>query len=661
MSRVLCALSDKATPMRLTSLFSFGFFLLSGLSLFGQHPAGAPPKAVKLFEKAEAALKAQDPDQAIRFLKDALVVAPDYYDAWVDLGHLHRERREWEATVACYEKALRLDSLYRPAIWYQTALALREMGRFEEAIPKLETYLAQNPKNERQKAFAVQLLEQTRFAAQAVKNPVPFQPQPLHSFINTPLPEYLPSLSADGQLLVFTRVVNGQEDFYFSFRSPETNDWQPPQPLEELNTPVNEGAHCLSADGRVLVFTACNQRDGLGSCDLYISTWSKGEWSPPRNLRAPVNSPGYETQPTLSANGNTLLFASTRPGGFGGNDLWQSDRLPDGRWSTPRNLGPVINTAEDDQAPFLHPDGRTLYFMSKGHPGMGGFDLFFSRKSDAGEWEKPQNLGYPINTLDNEGALIVSADGKKALFTKDQKQAEPKGRPVTDIYEFDLYAEARPTPVTYVRGVVKDAVTKTPVQATVQIASVEGGLREDSLSTWEDGSFFICLPLGENYAFTVEKKGYLFFSENYELREQREAGAPYEVEILLYPAPAVASPPGDQGPSSPPVVLRNVFFATGSAELRPASTAELDRLFRLLESNPAMRIELHGHTDDVGAEADNLDLSTRRAKAVYGYLIEKGIAPARLSYRGFGESMPLAPNTTPENRQRNRRTEFVVR
>jgi outer membrane protein OmpA-like peptidoglycan-associated protein/tetratricopeptide (TPR) repeat protein len=634
------------------------FLFFSGLLLF--FPAQAqeklpsvPPRATKGYEKAKIAIKAGDLDKAAKLLVSALAVAPDYPDARVQLAYIHYDQGRIEEALLGYKRVLAQHPSWKPVLWYQAAQACAKLSRFEEAVPMLETFLSLDHKSERQVQAAEVLLKQSRFAASAMRNPVPFQPRTLGPAINTELPEYLPSLSADASLLVFTRVVNGQEDFYTSTWS---EGWQAAQALTELNTRMNEGAHCLSANGRVLVFTACNYPDGMGSCDLYISQRENKSWTRPLNIGAPVNTDGYETQPSLSADGNMLLFTSTRPGGYGKNDLWQSIRQPNGRWGAPQNLGPLINTPEDDQAPFLHPDGQTLYFMSKGHPGLGSFDLYLSRRDSLGQWQQPINLGYPINTPAHEGAIVVSTDGRQAFYTKEQGPAGIPGFPRTDIYTFDLYPEARPLPVTYAKGIVRDASTRQPLQADVEIR-IPG--RETVLlrtQSAEDGAFLVCLPIGKTYALHVQRKGYVFFSENFDLSNTADSLRAYVLTPELQPLQARTI---SVDTASAPIVLRNVFFASGSAELLPASVEELQRLQRLLRDNPDMRIQINGHTDDVGEEKANQLLSEQRAKAVRDYLVAQGIEISRLAYRGFGESMPIAPNDSAENQQRNRRTEFV--
>ncbi len=637
-------------------LFFFPLFL-GKVPVFSQQSPPIPEKAVRLYEKA-LTLQETQAQQAEALLREATRIAPRYRDAWAKLGDLEGAQGDFEEALFAYEKALDIDPVSRQLVWFSAAVVAMNLGRYELAADKLRAFLNLNPKNERQQASAQRLLRQALFSAQAVQNPVPFSPQLLGPEINSPLPEYLPSLSADGLTLVFTRVLDNQEDFFFALRESTNAPWQPALPLSTLNTPLNEGAHCLSADGNTLVFTACNRPEGMGSCDLYLSFQSNSTWSPPQNIGSPVNSDAYETQPTLSADGQTLIFTARRPDGIGNNDLWQSEKKPDGTWGRPQNLGPILNTPEDDQAPFLHPDGRTLYFMSKGHPGMGGFDLFVSRKNAQGAWGTPQNLGFPINSPNNEGALVVSADGQTAYFAKDQDENHRSGIPLTDIWTFELYQEARPTPVTYARGTIVDALTNKPLQAAIEIADTRDSGRTYLLPVQADGTFLICLPVGTDYAFSVQREGYLFFSEFFPLAEAREASNPYILPIALRPVPKDTSTAPAPGA---PVILRNIFFAPGSAELQAASLPELHRLLQLLQDNPHIHIQINGHTDDVGPEADNLLLSSRRAEAVYRFLLQQGIEAARLRYAGFGETQPLLPNDSAANRSRNRRTEFIVR
>ncbi|HMO40444.1 MAG TPA: OmpA family protein [Saprospiraceae bacterium] len=619
----------------------------------------ADSKVIKLWERVEHYSAAEHFDDALKELSRIFRMDSTFIDGHIRWGAIKYTQQEFAEAEIAYRNALTMSNEYDTNIFYQLALTYYNQNKFAEAIPWLERFVATPPRNERLRTRAEKHLENCRFAARAVQNPVPFRPERLSANINTPNPEYLPALTADEQFLIYTTYINGQEDFYFSEKV--NGEWQKGKPLEAVNTPLNEGAQSISADGKLLVFTACERPDGMGRCDLYYSESKNGAWTKPRNIGPPVNSAAWESQPSLSADGQALYFSSNRPGSIGGSDLWVSYRQTDGRWGQPQNLGPTINTPDDDQAPFIHPDGQTLYFMSKGHPGMGGFDLFVARRQADGSWGQPQNLGYPVNTRANEGALIVSMDGKTAYYATDEGDAQHANntllltRKNADIFSFELHPEARAQPVTYVRAKVFDATTRRPLEAAIEFTELKNSRPHTSAMTGPEGEFLVCLPLGRAYALNVNREGYLFHSENFDLSEQTTITEPFLLEIGLIP---ISEEPSAERPA--PVVLRNVFFETGSAALRPESKAELNRLKTLLETHPKMKIRINGHTDNVGAEAANLQLSEQRAKAVYDYLLQNGIAAERLGYKGFGESLPIDTNDTPAGRQRNRRTEFEL-
>ena len=645
--------------MHLRFIFYSLLSLLPCFPLSGQYTTleTADRKTLKRYEKALEYGRRGAYEQALEELGKVLEKKPDFVDAYITQAAIYDERQEYDKAEAGFERVTALAPNYEPLVWYRLGVSELKQEKFEEAETHLKKYLEAGAGNERMQARAEQYLSEVRVAAELMRRPVPFEPVSLGPNINTPASETLPSFTADGQSLVFTRLVNGQEDFFISRKV--NGEWQPGQPMEDINTPLNEGAQTISADGTLLIYTSCDRRDGLGRCDLYYSEFRNGRWSRPANMGRPINSAAWESQPSLSASGRTLYFASNRQGTLGGSDLWVSHRQADGRWSSPRNLGSTINTAEDDAAPFIHSDDRTLYFMSKGHPGMGGFDLFYAGRQGDGGWEEVTNLGYPINSTGNEGALVVSLDGRTAYFASDRLEAaRSAGGGAIDLYRFELYREARPDPVTYVKAVVRDAETGDPLIAEVEFVDLDAAEAYNSATTNSEGDFLVCLPQGRDYALNVSKPGYLFHSENFALADATTPKAPYLLEIELSRIPQNATSPEIE--RLEPVVLRNVFFETGSAALKPASRVELDQLVRLLKENEQLRIQINGHTDDVGSNADNLQLSEDRAKAVYDYLTAAGIEASRLRYKGYGETQPIAGNDTSEGRRQNRRTEFVV-
>lgn len=621
----------------------------------------ADKKVLKLWERVEHYSAAEQFDEALDELEKIFKVDSAFIDGHTRWAGIKYTQDKFAEAIPAYRNALALSESYDPDIFYQLALTYYNQDKFAEAIPWFERFLQSDTHNERLKNRAGKYLDNCRFAAEAIKNPVPFEPKKMGTAINTSNAEYFPSLTADGEALVYTTRIYNQEDLYMSHK--KNGEWQKGEPLEGVNTEQNEGTQQISADGKFLVFTACERKGGMGSCDIYFSEKRNGAWSKPANIGPPVNTSAWESQPSISANGKTLYFASKREGGYGGSDIWVSYRQPNGRWSRPENLGDSINTPEDDQSPFIHPDGKTLYFMSKGHPGFGESDLFVARLEDDNNWSKPRNFGFPINTRAEESALIVSLDGATAYFSmveRDQTtiSAFPT-RADVNIYTFELPQSLRPDPVTYVKARVFEDGTKLPLVANVEFTDLRTGAVYASAQTDADGEFLVCLPLGKDYALNVNKEKYLFHSENFNLTEITSLTEPFVLEIGLVPVPENLA---DATPleKSKPIVLRNVFFETGSAALRPESKIELNRLKSLLDENSKLKIRINGHTDNVGSEEANQKLSEQRAKAVHDYLVQNGIDAKRLSYKGFGESQPIDTNDTPEGRQRNRRTEFEV-
>ena len=647
-------------PIRFVFLAAF-FFYTGVQELYAQGyytVRTAPSKARKHYDEGIREAQSGNFLLAIGFYERALKEADVFIDARLMMAGAYMELGDFERAETHFEAALALSRQYQPGAWYVLAKAEWEQDKFEEAAAHLQEYLDEAPMEAKLREKAQLLLESSRFAADAVKNPVPFNPQSVGEGINSADDEYLPALTADGNTMIFTRLENDDENFYISER--QNGVWQQALPLNGVNTPDNEGAESISPDGSWLVFTACDRRnDGSqGSCDLYWSQLKGGVWTKPVPFSSTINSPHWDAQPCISADGKTLFFSSSRPGGFGQYDLWQTTRMPNGKWTTPRNLGPTVNTAGKEQTPYLHPDGKTLYFTSDGHPGMGDNDLYLTRRLNDTTWTKPRNLGYPINTKKSEGTLTVSLDGKTAYFAA----VRPDGNGKNDIYAFDLPENDRPDPATYVRAKVTDAATGKPLMAKADITDLKTGEVIVSTGTKSNGTFLICLPVGRDYALNVNKEKFLFYSDHFNLTETASIEKPFELDVKLQAIAAAdpTTPAAEAAPVGKPVVLKNVFFQTGSAALRSESASELNRLATLLQESPQLRIQINGHTDNVGDDAANMVLSEQRAKTVFEYMIQKGVAGERLRYRGFGETQPVAENDTESGRSLNRRTEFVI-
>ncbi|MBR9920104.1 MAG: OmpA family protein [Bacteroidetes bacterium] len=647
-------------------LLVFGLlFCLLPIGVQAQYTSldNASGKQRKTYDKAMEYISRGDYSRAKHQLLQILNEDSTFIDAHIQLAYIYYDQDNYALAERGMERALKLDPHYKDFLYYQLGLTEYRQNKMLEATGHFETFLETGDGGERERESAQEYLELAAFAANAMRNPVPFKPEPLPVTINTDNAEYLPCLTADGERMIFTRVVDGGEDFYESIL--EDGVWQEATAIDAINTEDNEGAQCISPDGRYMVFTRCFPEYMHRSCDLFFAEKIGSRWTTPRAIGLPINTPSWESQPSLSPNGKELYFASNRRGSLGGKDLWVSYRQADGSWSEPENLGPKINTSASDQSPFIHPDNQTLYFMSSGHPGLGGHDLYVSRRDSTGAWGTPENLGYPINTKANEGALIISLDGKTGYFATDQiDPANPedssfegiRSNRTTDIFSFELYPAARPAPVTYVRARVFDAVSKDPLVAQATFVELSEDREWASSLTNLRGEFLVVLPSGEDYALNVSKEGYFFHSENFNFSGDYPITEPYTLDIYLQPIPD--SPEGmDAGE---PIVLRNIFFEFDKDILKSESKTELELLHQLLVDYPQMKIQINGHTDSEGDDAYNQNLSERRAKSVKEYLVKAGIDPKRLSYKGFGESRPIATNDTPEGRQLNRRTEFEI-
>lgn len=595
--------------------------------------------------------KAQNGDYAasLIMLNKALAIDPKFVDAYLSFAGISAQIKDYASSVSFFEKAFSLDSVYTSDYFLPYSISLAGCGRFDDALKAVNTFLL-NPKLNDRSIKAGEFRKKTyQFAIDYAKShpdkDYVFAPQNLGDSINTVDQEYFPSLTIDGKKLIFTRRANGKETFYES--DLDSGKWGKAFPLiGKINSPdFNVGAQNISQDGKWLVFTGCNFPDGFGSCDLYISYLTNNGWSEPQNLGRNVNSEFWESTPSLSPDKKDLYFSSSRLGGYGGEDIWVCHRNEKGDWSQPENLGPDINTAGDESTPFIHADNQTLYFNSNGLPGYSEkSDLFVTRKLPGGKWSKPENLGYPINTIDDEGSMIVTADGKTAYYASDRKSS--KGG--LDIYTFQLRKDLRPLKTLWAKGKVYDIKTKAGLPSTVILTDLNTRQIVSKLQTDEDGNYLITLPVGKDYAFNVHRKGYLFYSENYDMSGTAPDSV-FTADIPMEPIEANAK-----------VILKNVFFDTKKTDLKPESITELDNVVRLMNENPNMKIQIRGYTDNVGKPADNLILSQGRAVSVVNYLLNKGVKKERLSYKGFGETNPIATNDTEQGKALNRRTELSV-
>ena len=604
-------------------------------------------RGARLFEKARQAFFRQDYPAAIGAAHKLLTSDSTNTNAHLLLADIYNTLDSAKQEINHLEFVFNNTPQAKNLVGFRLGEAYFSIAEYKKSLTVFEKALAYGGISPTQKEKIDDRITRCRFAMDAILNPVAGEAQKLGEGVNTPADEYWPVLSIDGSALTFTRLEISENSFrqedFFTSRFTD-GEWGQAQPLSEINTPENEGAQTISADGNLMFFSACNRGDGVGSCDIYFTRKINGRWQKPRNAGSPVSTEAWESQPSLTANAGFLYFASNREGGKGKMDIWRcklkgfrNDGLPD--WGTPENLGDSINTPGNESSPFIHFNARSLYFASDYWPGLGKKDIFYCEYQSGSGWAEAVNIGYPINTENDEQGFFIDAKGETAYYASN-RQGD------MDIYSFLLYPEIQPPPVTYLKGSVEDAVTGEPLQATVELVDTSRNYF-DKITTGENGEFLLCLPLSRDYACFISHPGYLFYSESFGLKKIYDAGEPYNMEIRLQPiAIGVA------------MVLKNVYFETGSFKLLPASMPELEKTKKLLEENPGIQVRIEGHTDNVGGKEYNDALSENRARSVYNYLVNSGIKTERLSYKGFGFSQPAASNKSEEGRGKNRRTEL---
>ncbi len=630
-------------------------FLLSTLTVYSQQLSTKSTAAIKIYQQAVNDMKIGRKKEAIEGFKDAIKKDKYFVEAYWQEAEIYKSMGDESRRISTLQKTINnsFPNIYQSCL--RLGIAQYENGLYEDA---LKTFNFIKPE---EKTIRIQeWMEKCQIAIELKKKPIPFDPKNLGPQLNTMYDDYWPSITADestlsmtvlyGKLPESSSLVGVHEEIYHSEKV--NGQWTKSLNIgAPLNTMGNEGAQTFSVDGRYMFFVACDRKTGLGGCDIYYSIKNGDTWSEAINPGKPLNSNYWETSPSFSAAGDELYFSSNRPGGKGKKDIWKCKvKIGDDgtlTFSDPVNLGFPINTDEDEFSPFIHADNKTLYFSSTGHQGLGGYDMFLSRKAEENSsWSTPKNLGYPLNTHKDEMGLVVSASGDKAYFSSDGIDKNGRGK---DIYEIVLYDEIRPEPVKYFKGKIFDYDNHQAIQARVELFRLEDNVVVyNSVSDSKTGDFLASLPANKEYGFNVTKKGYLIYSGHFDKDAK-------DVDIRV--AQNIELPRIETGRS---FILRNVFFDFDLYNLKPESRAELDRLIYFLQQNYSVHIELAGHTDAKGPYEHNITLSLNRAKAVYDYLVKKGINPSRLTYVGYGPDLPIATNETDAGRALNRRTEAII-
>ncbi|MEQ8475782.1 OmpA family protein [Fulvivirga sp.] len=637
--------------MRLT-LFTFSIVVFLNINAFQAEAqlSTKSKKAAELYAEADNFRVRGQYTQAIDLLEQAIAKDKNFHEAYFRLGVIYKAKGEIDIAEKLLLKVIELNPGNNGPSFFELGELYIKKNNYQESIDYINKYLAYDPRNRQRVAEAEKILANAQFAIDNAEEMAEFDPHPLSDTVNAFPMQYFPILSVDQNSLIFTRrlgtSMQHDEDLVVSTKDDE-GVWQLPVSISEnINSEFNEGTCTLSADGRTLIFTSCYGRQGYGSCDLYISEKTGDEWSVPKNLGPAINSSAWDSQPSLSADGRRLFFISNRSGGVGSRDIWLAYKNENNEWEKPVNLGRGINTVNDEVSPFIHPNNKTLYYATNGLPGFGGFDIYYSNELD-GKWEKPENLGPPINNGEDQVSLFITSDGNRGYYSnEDNKSKDRKGI----IYEFDVPKSKRVEYRTsFVTGTVKDSITHLPLKAKIELYDIELDRRVSLVNSDSiNGKYLMVLTEGSQYALYVERPGYLFQSNTFNY-QKGDSSMSIQKDFLLSPI--------KEGVKT---VLNNIFFETDKYELTDKSKTELKKVVDFMSDNPSIKIQIEGHTDNVGSDSYNNELSKRRSLSVYTFLLNNGIVQKRISYQGFGSKKPKVPNDSDQNRQLNRRIEFKI-
>ncbi|NLR92256.1 OmpA family protein [Flammeovirga agarivorans] len=630
------------------SILIYLCFVLGMSMSFGQNRG----KAQKNYMKAEEAIQQRQIGEAKIFLEKSIAADTTFGDSFYLLAYLNILERDYQKSRALYKRLMLCCDKEPKFALAHLSLAQYEWseGNYAKAKQFCLSYLDFRPssKEYKEKRIANKIIASCDYAMANMQHELPYSPVSLGDSVNKLDQQYFPAITATGNELYFTaRTYKSDENIYRSEKI--DGEWASPEIVRELSTKFNEGTCTISADGSFMIFTSCEstrELPGYGSCDLFMAKKVGDHWLKPKNLGPHINSRDWESQPSLSADGRTLYFVSDRKGGIGKKDIWVS-HLVDGAWTTAKNLGDVVNTMEDDISPYIHSNGKTLYFSSEGHLGFGGLDIFKTDQKSPALWTKPVNIGYPLNDHRDQVSLIVSADGSKGYFSKEI--LAPDGKRSSKIVTFDVPEEVQPDALSsYLEGVVYDAVTKAPLKAELELKRLESDETESRvMSDSESGKYLIVLNQDEEYALFISRPGYLYQSLTFDMHNAGVDGKTLDIFLERI----------EKGTN---ITLNNIFFESNKYQLKNKSAAELEQILEFMKRNPDVAVEIAGHTDNIGTIEYNKDLSQKRAQAVVNYLISNDINASRLKAIGYGESQPISSNKTEEGRQENRRIEFII-
>lgn len=622
-------------------LFVFCFTVLGN--------AQGSKRVEKMFEAAKTLYSQNNYSKSLELCDEIVRLDDGYANAHLLMAEMYKDMDSTRLEIVHLSKAQKNSD--NALIDFRLGEAFYALGMYSEALSFYEKYKENQDIPEKRQFLLACKMASCKFAIQSIKNPVDFDPSNMGDHINSANDEYWPTPTLDGRHLVFTRLMKDsvyrpQEDFFMA--ELDSLEWDA-KPMDEVNTMENEGAQTLSADSKIMFFTACNRTDGFGSCDIFFSRFINGKWTEPRNAGEPLNTRSWEAQPSLSSDNQFLYFSSNRPGGKGKKDIWRIEffgfsESGNPKWGKPENLE-AINTVGDEISPFIHANNRNFYFASDTHIGMGGLDLYSCLIDEDGTISELKNMGYPINTYKDDMGLTISSIGNIAYFSSARET--DKG---LDIFSFNLDRGLQPQPVTYVKATVRNKKTQQPIAANIELVNLNSMNGKSQIQRAdENGEVMLALPLRRNYAFNVSEDGYLFYSQSMQLANENNITDPIFLDIDLEPIEVGAQ-----------MELYNIYYETDSFRILPQSKPELNKLVDFLANNRGLKVEIQGHTDSSGNPESNMELSKRRAKSVVDYLVENNISVSRLEFDGYGDTKPIASNETSEGRRQNRRTTIKI-
>jgi len=641
-------------------------------------------KAIRCYQEAEACFKKKQYDLAIKSCKQAIEAEPEYVDAKYMIAEINIKRENINIAKKYLKEVFDLCPKYNVYVYYY----LGEIAVGDEDWKKAYEYLKEflkdvdKIKSDDDYKRASEDFNKIKFYNDGLNNKVSFNPLPVMN-LSTKADEYLGSLTFDNETMYFTRKdivpkAKGaltesddrkyQEKFMFAKHLPDGTFTKGEEMPAPFNQSENTGSPSLTIDNKELFCTVCKnkfntqKKKNYYNCDIYTSQFKDDYWTDLTPLPSKINLPDtWESQPCITSDGLTLFFVSDRPGGIGGTDIYKVNRNEKGVWDTiPENLGPLINTSGREITPFMHTDRQTLYFSSAdwtdkstqttypGHKGYGGYDIFYSKLNENNKWSPPRNIGFPINSEQNDLGFFVSTDGKTAFFSADTSR-RLKGVGGIDLFSFELYKEARPERVTLLKGNINEEENQQPSGVKIELQDVKTKKITKIPVDSTTGKYIAAVVMKDDYVMTVKKQDYAYSYKYIHAPKDSDTVSVAHVDFEIKKIEV-----------GKPYKINDIYFGQNSFELQEESKFVLDQFVVFLNENPSYAVTIQGHTDNLWSDEYNLKLSITRAKAVQDYLIQQGINASRLKYEGFGKSRPVATNDTPEGRAKNRRTEFVI-